>query len=547
MKLPLFLLLYFFSSCVQAQALQTEWIETIPGNLYEQNNGLAQSPCGDLYAGGFFQDTLDGLSAQGSEDGYLAKYNEQGQRIWLKQLNCNSSDRVNYITTINDNEIYIVGEFRGIFYYNNDSLVSQDKLDILILKIDSSGNIIWAKQGAGLGFQSANAITALSNGNIAVTGYYEDTLKIENQWVYRKGLRDVFVANFDASGNLLWLRSFGGPAVEEGKGIISDNAHNLYVTGAFRDFLFVFNDTIIGNGANDVYLAKYSSTGVLEWVKTMGGPASDEATTINIDQKQNIFIGGWFDRSMEIGHLSLVGNLEEDGFVIKTDTAGNVLWAEPLAGYFDERIYAIDFDADNNVYVAGNLDSLMVLFGDSLTNRHLNLNRPTEIFIAKYSENGTYRWAQTLGHYYNDFCRNLIVQNSGTLYLTGGFQDTSIFLTDTLFSYYEYDVFLAKFNIDSTVAIHQLPDLQQNDISDLQFFPNPCRHQSTLSYRLSQDSKVKITLWNTLGQDCGSILTENQAAGLHQVLITKPNETSGVYFIHLKTKENQRFIKVVFD
>lgn len=545
MILPLFILFYFFNISIFAQALQTEWVRPIPGNLYEQNNGLAQTPCGDLYAGGFFQNNFGGLTAWGAEDGYISKYNEQGQLIWLKQLRCNNADRVNSIAVSNDHEIYITGEFRGSFYYNSDSLVSQDRLDIFIAKIDSSGNILWAKQGAGWGFQSANAITTAPNGTISISGYYEDTLHFENLWVHRIGLRDIFVANFDNLGNLLWLQSLGGPAFEDGKAIISDNVNNFYITGPFRDFLFVFNDTLVGNGVNDVFIAKYNSNGVLQWVKTMGGPAADEATCLNINQNQQIFVGGWYDRSMEIGHFSLQGNSEEDGFVVTLDTAGNFLWAEPLAGDFDERIYAIDFDENNNFYVTGTLDSLMVLFGDSLTNRHLN--RPTDIFITKFSENRTYHWGQTLGHYYNDFAKNLIVKNSSTLYLSGGFQDTSIFVLDTIIADNQYDVFVAKFAIDTTVAIHQLPDLQKKDIFDLEFFPNPCTTQSTLSYYLKDDSAVKIMLWNALGQDCGFILNKSQPSGQQEITIQKPQNANGVYFLSLSTPQSQVFLKIIFD
>ena len=108
MKIILLLVVSFFTICSFGQPLQTEWIKTIPGSLYEQTSSMAQAPCGDLYVVGFFQEYFGMLSATGGEDGFIVKYNQSGTLQWIQQLTGSSVDRLNGIVIQDDNQILTV-------------------------------------------------------------------------------------------------------------------------------------------------------------------------------------------------------------------------------------------------------------------------------------------------------------------------------------------------------------------------------------------------------------------------------------------------------
>jgi hypothetical protein len=540
----LLLLLCFLSDNACTQALSTEWVKSIPGDAFEQNSSIAQAPCGDIYTVGFFQGTSFGtLTTVGVEDGFIAKYNQQGQLLWTKQLASSISGRINGITIGSDNEIYIVGEFRGKFRYNTDSLVSFDELDVLIAKIDSSGDFQWATSASGWGYESAYDISLSPNGNLVVTGYYENNLDFDTFSLLANNLRDIFILAMDQQGNPLWLETLSGPGVEYGRSIATDTSNNIYLTGVFRDYLYPNGTTLSGFGSYDAFLAKYDAIGQLLWIKGMGGPSADESYYVNVDNKQDVVIVGWYDRSMQIDTLLLNGSKEEDGFAAKFAPNGDLIWALPLAGSFDERVYAVDFDANDNIYLLGTLDSLLVIEGDSLTNRHLN--RPTDIFIIKLDEDANYKWGQTLGHYYNDFCFDLVVQDPTTLYVVGSYQDTSIFITDTLISQVGYDVFVGKFIVDTTVSIQQIPSQTVSDLAQIKLYPNPAvKHKSTLEYTLTQETDVTIRIYDLLGQELHQKILKNQAVGIHQASIQLP-PAAGIYLVQLETLREVQVLELI--
>ncbi|WP_052597592.1 T9SS type A sorting domain-containing protein [Aureispira sp. CCB-QB1] len=540
----LFLFFSLLASYNYGQALTTDWVTSIPGDAFEQNSNMAQSPCGDIYTVGFFQGASFGsLSSAGIEKGFISKYNEQGQLLWLKQLAGNSIDRINSITIGNDNEIYIVGEFRGTFRYNNDSLVSFDELDVLIAKIDSSGNFQWATSLTGWGQESAYDVSISNNGQLIVTGYYENNLTIGAFSLTANNLRDIFIVSIDQQGNPVWLKTLSGPGIEYGRSIAIDSSNNIYVAGAFRDALYPNSaTTVYGFGSYDAFLAKYDATGQFLWIKVMGGPSVDEGYYVNIDSKQNPVLVGWYDRSMQIDTFILNGAKEEDGFAVKFSPNGDLTWAFPLAGTFDERVYAVDFDSDDNIYLLGTVDSLLVIGGDSLTNRHLN--RPTDIFVIKIDENSNYKWGQTLGHYYNDFCFDLIVHDPTTVYIVGSYQDTSIFVNDTLISQEGYDVFLGRFSMDTTVSIHQISN--NSDIATINLYPNPAvQLQSTLEYTLTQSTDVIISVYDLLGQELHKKIFKNQPAGVYHTPIQLPQQASSIYFVRIETKSTTQVLELV--
>ncbi len=519
------------TTVLQAQALQTKWVTSLGGNKYEQSNGIAVAPCGDVYQVGFFQQQLGNLTTVGTEDGFIAKYNSAGDLIWLKNLGGTSTDRLSGITIINDNQIVVSGEIKGTLRYNaTDSLVALDRLDALVLSIDSSGQVQWAKIGSGLGDDSAVDITHNANGTICVTGYFEQNLQTDQTIIQSFGNRDAFIWALDTNGQTQWTKKLGWLGFDEGLALAMDDDYG-YITGLYRDQIVVDNDTLLGKLGADIFVTKFDHrTGQSQWTKTVGGPSSDRVQSVAVDQQGNICITGWYSANITVQGTTLLDRQEEDAYLIKFDSNGQLVWAKSLGHEFDERGYEVGFDPQDNVYLMGTLDSLLIIGGDSLTNRHLN--RPADIFIAKFDAQGDYKWSQTLGHYYNDFCYDMQIIDASTIYITGSFQDTTIFMTDTMISQFGYDIFVAKFEMDTLLTIKTLAEAKI--VPTLTLFPNPSSIGSTLLYELTKTTTVKIVLYDGAGRPVRQLYDAIQPIGEHELWIDRKELPNGYYWVQLE-------------
>jgi hypothetical protein len=164
--------------------------------------------------------------------------------------------------------------------------------------------------------------------------------------------------------SLQWAKQAGGGGDNGGTGIAVDNSGNSYVTGYF-DGSATFGageanqTTLTSASANDVFVAKYNSSGALQWAKRAGGVGFDEAYGIAVDGSGNSYVTGYFDGSATFGAgeanqtiLTAAGG-SLDIFVAKYNSSGALQWAKRAGGMVDEAGYGIAVDGSGNSYVTG--------------------------------------------------------------------------------------------------------------------------------------------------------------------------------------------------
>ncbi|HRZ79409.1 MAG TPA: SBBP repeat-containing protein, partial [bacterium] len=117
-----------------------------------------------------------------------------------------------------------------------------------------------------------------------------------------------------------WARIWGSEEVDSATGIAIDSAGDVFVTG----YTFGPIDGNIQLGANcpggycpDAYLTKWDSTGKKKWTKQFGTENGDRASSIVIDEKDNIYISGTAGKNR-------LCEIESDIFLMKSDTSGNL-------------------------------------------------------------------------------------------------------------------------------------------------------------------------------------------------------------------------------
>ena len=359
---------------------------------------------------------------------------------------------------------YVTGFFLGTADFDPSmgvaDLTSAGSSDIFIAKYDASGNYVWAKGMGGTGAETGYSL-ALDGSNVVITGYFNGTADFDpsanTSTLTSAGSLDIFIANYDASGNYVWAKKIGGTSNDSGYSLTLDGSGNVFLTGYFASTVdfdpssTTVNLTTAGQG--DIFIAKYSSSGDYVWAKKIGGTGTDYGLNLVLDNSGNVFVTGYFASTVDFDPSSTTVNLTSAGsndiFIAKYNSSGDYLWASKIGGTGSDYGYSLAWDGSGNVVLTGIFQGT-VDFDPSANTSTLTSAGGNDIFIAKYSSSGTYVWAKGMGGTGTDQGTSLVLDGSGNVFVTGFFNETADFdpsaNTSTLTSAGGNDFYIAKYN-----------------------------------------------------------------------------------------------------
>jgi len=312
----------------------------------------------------------------------------------------------------------------------------------------------WARSAGSSGSEIAEGSVLDASGNLYVVGWYTSAsinfgaTTLINPGV---GTGDMYLAKYDASGTVLWAKTFGGVGGEVGNCIAVDASGNVYVSGWFSSPSLVMGTFTLTNASastTDFFVAKINSSGNTIWAKNAGGTDYDRGYGITLDASGNVFVTGCFSSSsinFGSGALSNAGSATDDFFIVKYDQSGTALWSQSAGGTSADAGLSVAADSLGNVYASGRFMSSSINFG---TGSHSNASAAQDLFVVKYNSSGTTQWSFSNGGSGDDYSNAIMVNKQG-VYITGGFTSSSVtFGLTTLNNAAPTlgDVFLTKFN-----------------------------------------------------------------------------------------------------
>lgn len=534
-----------------------QWAKKAGGIKSDYTTNVTTDLQGNYIVAGKFYSTsisfgayiLNNTSDSVYHDIFIVKYDSSGNVIWAKREGGIYNDQINSITTDSNGNIFFTGYFNspsitfGTYTFANPGPGTK----LFVVKYNSTGNVIWAKQPPdGYGF--GNGVSTDTQGNCIVTGqFFNDSISFGPYTLFNSNAYydDVFVVKYDMNGNVLWAKQAGGKSSDIGVAISTDSQGNIIVLGRFLSDSIFFAGQTISNVSNleygftylsDIFCVKYDSNGNILWIKHSGSNGEDIGNDISTDNYGNIIFTGYFrGNSIIFGTDTLLNadtTFTKDFFLVKCDSAGNVLWANRSGFTGDDQGNGVDIDTNGNCIVVGYFNSFSITFG---LNNLIN-NGNTDIFVVKYDSMGNNIWASNVGGSMTDIGIDVSTDFKNKSILTGNFRSSSIFFgTDTLNNSGYEDVFIAKFNeCDLSVTVYKT-DIFCNGDNDGSITVTPNAGISPFSYLWSNgETNPSIT-----GLDSGFYtITVSDASGCVIVKNTYIYEPPGIYLMWNTTPDS---------
>jgi len=538
-----------------------EWARSFGGTSVDRGLSIALDASGNIYTAGYFFGTSDFdpgvgtsyLTSKGYRDIFVQKMDAFGNFLWAKSIGNVGYDACRSMILDSLGNLYITGYFEstvdfdpGVGVYN---LISNGNLDVFVLKMDSSGNLLWAKSFGGASAEESFSIAIDGSGNLYTVGFLEGTVDFNpghgNYILNSNGNRDVFIHKMDSSGNIQWAKSFGGNLFDVGTSVVVNALGDIYITGYFMDSVD-FNPGLwpyylTSAGSRDIFILKMNTDGQLLWAYSFGGTEQDLGESVTLDVNENVFIAGRgnfldtvdFDPGPGVFNLTTQGN-----FILKLDAGGNFIWVKSFNFGFITDGKSITTDASGNVYSTGNfLYTRDFDLGPGVHN--LTSAGSRDIFVQKMDASGNFLWATSFGGSSSDLGQSIAVDVSGNVFITGEFDGMADFLpgpgTSYLTSAGLNDVFVVRMS-QTITGIKGM----ENGVG-LVVYPNPSTGTIQLSLP-NERSNVELMISNMQGK----VIFSNFYRTLTNTSINMPGG-KGFYVLRLICKDKSDVIKFVIE
>ena len=301
--------------------------------------------------------------------------------------------------------------------------------DGTVSAVAQSGDPYWFANFGGSGSGRGAGIAHDSSGNVYIVAGTSIT-----------GSQDPVIVKYNASGVIQWQRTLGGTNTDYGFEIDTDSSGNVYIVGETNS---------AGQGGGDFLIAKYNTSGVIQWQRVLGASGTDTGYGITVDNSGNVYVSGstggggganyniliakydtsgaiqWqralsdsndlrardivVDSSGNLYNVSVASHQGQgswDTLIIKYDNSGNLQWQRVLGASSNDFGYGIAVDSSSNVYVCGSS------YGTGAGMQNL--------FVAKYNSSGSIQWQRTIGYSStNTYGNGVDVDSSGNVYVAG--------------------------------------------------------------------------------------------------------------------------------
>ena len=326
------------------------------------------------------------------------------QPFWVKDVGGVGNDQVADVKVDTDGMIYMTGEFGGTMTVDGETYTSAGSIDLFVAKLDPSGEVLWFRTGGGTGIDRGLKVALGSGTQLTFTGEFLGTATFQAQTLTSAGgTADMFVAVLNKNdGSLQWIRQGGGATGTDrpyGVSLAADG--RVAVAGEFRGAATWSGNTITsatdpttGQPDTDVFIATYTPTGDLAWLKHGTAKFADRAIDLVHDAAGGLYVTGQFSDTITFDQEH-PNTLLNASFLTKFDAAGSEVWFRRMGGGGFNHVRDMVMKADGRLALVGDVQGTMIYFGAAQTN--VASGEPFAYYLLDIDANGVLVGHTTVG------------------------------------------------------------------------------------------------------------------------------------------------------
>ena len=275
---------------------------------------------------------------------------------------------------------------------------------------------------------AASISASTTDGSAVFTGKYKGSVVSTNDQDTITSANEAFyLIKFNASGNYLWMKSSKGKntgSKAEGTDLWQDTNGDLFLTGNVSETVYVQQDSVnFATGTSGIFISKFSSNGKVKWLKKENVA---HANTIELEKNQTHFLlGGDYRNNDTLPGTKLITAANYGGYVARYDTSGVMQWVKTLTVPATDSAavtFGISGDTDGNIYAIGNFGK-KTSTAAKLTSAANSITADSgfTFYVAKYKQDGTPLWLQSYSKGKIDSGNDIVAYDSSQVFITGYF------------------------------------------------------------------------------------------------------------------------------
>ncbi len=469
-KLKIVSLLTLLVISINSYSQEWEWAKSYGTNNGDQASSLALDPSGNSFISGYYQGTQlilgsTTLNTTFSNNLFLAKHNSAGTVVWSQSIGSNGSLNLGSVCTGTNGNVYVCGTFSGptlMFGTATVSLTPGTISNWFVGCFSSTGSTLWINKygtsASPYGVSARSCYYSSADNSVYVGGSFTGTLTIgSTNLINSTTNNDIFLTKLSVapfSATPTWaIKAGSATSGDIAQKVAVDRQSNVYFSGTFAPVTgstTTIGATLTSKGGQDLYVAKYNSSGAFQWSQSFGSTGgSDFLYDMVLDTASNVYLAGSYNTNPLLfntlfGTYTLTTIGGSDAFVAKWGSIGLFSTAIKIGtATGNEVAYGLGRDYKGNIYVGGTYSTPTLAIGSTtLTNSAGGINA----FVTRLFPSLGFSWSRDSKGSGSAMIWDLEADANDNVYSCGTIQVSapSSFATTTLTSVGGSDIHIEK-------------------------------------------------------------------------------------------------------